>query len=55
MKEGKLWKKVHINQIKEEEQKNMASLLEKKAIFLNQEEKKDVKYYANKPQKVVFF
>lgn len=33
----------------------MASLLEKKAIFLNQEEKKDVKYYANKPQKVVFF
>ena len=33
----------------------MASLLEKKAIFLNQEEKKDVKYYASKPLSSGFF
>ena len=35
--------------------KNMVSLQEKKAIFLNQEEKKDVKYYVSKPLPSGFF
>ena len=33
----------------------MVSLLEKKAIFLNQEEKKAVKYYVSKPLPSGFF